>query len=197
MVEHEKRRRGILEKALDVFTEEGFERATFQKIASRCGFTRTTLYSYFRNKQEIFFYSIKQMPGKVEEDILAIRRDQGLRAADRIIKVILTIIERLEEYRRLLSVVLDYLLYLPQSEAAPDVRIRRRTVRLRHFLATMVIEGIRAGEIIPLDIRAADELLYGLIEAAIYRLAVLRREAVPELKQTIPLVVRQLCTGKS
>jgi len=43
VVEHEKRRFEILQRALDVFTEEGYEDATFQKIADRCGITRTTL----------------------------------------------------------------------------------------------------------------------------------------------------------
>lgn len=46
MVEHEKRRWDILEKALDVFIMEGFENATFQKIADLCGITRTILYTY-------------------------------------------------------------------------------------------------------------------------------------------------------
>ena len=44
IVEHDKRKREILDKALDVFIEEGYEDATFQKIADKCGITRTTLY---------------------------------------------------------------------------------------------------------------------------------------------------------
>ena len=43
IVEHDKRRHKILEKALDVFVEEGYEDVSFQKIADRCGITRTTL----------------------------------------------------------------------------------------------------------------------------------------------------------
>ena len=51
VVAHEKRRAEILEKTLDVFVDEGFEDVTFQKIADRCGITRTTLYIYFKNKK--------------------------------------------------------------------------------------------------------------------------------------------------
>ena len=36
IVEHDKRKHEILQKALDVFIEEGFEDVTFQKIADRC-----------------------------------------------------------------------------------------------------------------------------------------------------------------
>ena len=43
IVEHDKRRKEILEKSLEVFAAEGYEDVTFQKIADRCGITRTTL----------------------------------------------------------------------------------------------------------------------------------------------------------
>lgn len=66
IIEHEKRRREILEKALDLFIDEGYEDVTFQKIADRCVITRTTLYIYFRNKKEIFNYSIKQLMDGIE-----------------------------------------------------------------------------------------------------------------------------------
>ena len=49
IVEHEKRKHQILDRALDIFMEEGYENVTFQKIADRCGITRTTLYIYFNN----------------------------------------------------------------------------------------------------------------------------------------------------
>ena len=59
VVEHDKRKHEILQKSLDVFIDEGYEDATFQKIADRCGITRTTLYIYFKNKHEIFYNLIK------------------------------------------------------------------------------------------------------------------------------------------
>jgi AcrR family transcriptional regulator len=193
-VEHAKRQREILDKALDVFIDEGYENATFQKIADRCDITRTTLYIYFKNKREIFNYSIKQLLGKVEEDILKIKENRTLNCVEKITNVLLVILERLEESRRLLSVILDFLLNLSKGGMSPDSRVRRRTIRLRHILATMMIEGIRAGEIEPINIRAADDLLYGIIETAIFRLVVLKRASVSELKYSITLAVGQLKT---
>ncbi|MDR1949763.1 MAG: TetR/AcrR family transcriptional regulator [Spirochaetaceae bacterium] len=192
VIEHEKRRKEILEKALDVFMEEGFEDVTFQKISDRCNITRTTLYIYFRNKKEIFNYSIKQFLGEMEENLLRVRKNKNLSCAEKLIRVLSFIIDRLEENRRLLAVILNYLLYLSKGDSSPDDRVRRRTIRLRHILATMVIEGIRAGEIRPINIRAADDLLYGLIESAIFRLVILKHSAAKELKQAAELAVRQL-----
>jgi AcrR family transcriptional regulator len=192
VVAHEKRRREILAHALDIFMSEGFENATLQKIADRCGITRTTLYIYFKNKKELFNYSIKQLMGEVEADIVKVREDHTLHSIDKLIKVLSVIIDKLEENRNLLSVVLDYLHYLSKREAQPDSLVRRRTIRLRHILATMIIEGIRAGEIRPVEVRTVDELLYGLIESAIFRLTILKRSAIGELKQSVALVIRQL-----
>ena len=36
VVEHDKRRKKILDKSLDLFIEVGYEDVTFQKIADRC-----------------------------------------------------------------------------------------------------------------------------------------------------------------
>ena len=195
VVEHEKRRREILEKALDVFMDAGFENATFQKIADRCGITRTTLYIYFRNKKDIFNYSIKQLLGEVEADIAGLRENRALNYPDRIVRILSMILDRLEENRRLLLVILDFLLYLSKNNADPELRVRRRTLKLRHIIAGMVIQGIRAGEIAPVKVRAADDLLYGLIESAIFRLVILKRPSVGELKAAVELIIGRMGPG--
>ncbi|MDR1318231.1 MAG: TetR/AcrR family transcriptional regulator [Treponema sp.] len=192
VVEHEKRRKEILEKALDVFIDEGFEDATFQKIADRCAITRTTLYIYFKNKKDIFTYSIKLLLAKVEDDIQQIRADSSLGVVEKITKILSDVLQRLEENRRLLSVILNYLLYLSKSDSDPETRVRRRTLKLRHILASIVIEGIKAGELAPISIKTVDDLLYSFIEAASFRLVVLKRETVGELKKAAALAVARL-----
>jgi AcrR family transcriptional regulator len=192
IVEHDKRRREILEKALDVFMAEGFEDATFQKIADRCGITRTTLYIYFKNKKEIFNYSIKQLLSEVEENITVIRGDTNLTAVEKLKKVLSDIIDRLEKNRRLLSVILDYLLYLSRSDVDSETKVRRRTLRLRHILSSMVIEGIRKEELAEVNVKDAVDMLYGLLESAIFRLVVLKRNSISDLKQAASLTVNRL-----
>jgi len=192
VVEHEKRRKKILEKALYVFVDEGFENATFQKIADYCGITRTTLYTYFKNKKEIFTYSIKLLLTKVEESIQHIRRDSSLDSVEKITRVLMDIFRHLEENRRLLSVLLDYLLFLSKSNVDPEQRVRRRTLKLRHILASMVIEGVKSGDLKAINIKTADDYLYSLIEAAIFRLVILQRKTVGDLRKTATFAVRQL-----
>jgi AcrR family transcriptional regulator len=48
------RRQLILEAALDVFAEQGFEGATSKEIAARAGVTHGLIYFYFTSKEELF-----------------------------------------------------------------------------------------------------------------------------------------------
>ena len=190
-VEHDKRRKKILEKALIVFMDDGYGNTTFQKIADKCGITRTILYLYFKNKREIFNYSIKQLLTTIEENINLIRADESLNSIEKITRVLHDIFKLFEQNRQFISVILDYLLYIYKGEANPEVRVRRRTVRLRHFLASMVIEGIKTGELKKVKIKTADDYLYSFIESAIYQLAVLKRKNLSELKETVVYAVKQ------
>jgi AcrR family transcriptional regulator len=192
VIQHEKRRSEILEKALDVFVEEGFENTTFQKIAVRAGITRTILYTYFRNKRELFNYSIKQFLTVVENDLINVRKNKELNCTEKLTAVVTLIIDRLEKNRKLLSVVRDFLVQTQHDKSEIDYRVRRRTVKVRHILASMVIDGIRAGEIQSVNVRAADNLFYSLFEAAIFRLAVLKKTSVSDLKDAAALIVCQL-----
>jgi AcrR family transcriptional regulator len=196
-VEHDARKKKILSKALDVFMDEGYEDTTFQKISDRCGITRTTLYIYFKNKKEIFLSSIKQLLSQLEHDIMAISRDQDMSVADRLVQVLTTVLNQLEKNSRLLKVVLDYLLYISRSEGSPDARVKRRTVKMRHYLSDLVIEGIKSGEIKNLDVTTANELLFDAIDSALFRLAILDRGKVPELKKAVPRFVKFICSTGS
>jgi len=190
-VRHEKRRRDILTRALDVFVEEGFENATFQKIADRCGITRTTLYIYFRNKKEVFNYSLKLFLATLEEEIMQIQADKSLGSIEKITAVLLSVFAQVEENGRLLSVILDYLVHLSKGKSDIGKRVRRRTIRLRHILASLVIAGIEAGELRRVSVKTANDFLYALIEGAILRRVVLRQESLGELRKTAAFAIRQ------
>jgi len=191
-VEHEKRRKKILEKALDVFMDDGFENATFQKIADKSGITRTILYLYFKNKREIFNFSIKQLLVNAEEKLNEIRSNDKMNSIEKITKILFAVFKLLDHNRKLLSVVLDYLLHTSKDDFNPDERVRRRTVKLRHIISSVLIEGVKAGEIKNINIKEANDYLYSYVESAIFQLAVLKRKEIKELEKTTLFAVKQL-----
>ena len=189
VVEHDKRKHEILQKSLDVFIDEGYEDATFQKIADRCGITRTTLYIYFKNKHEIFLGSIKELLSGLEVTLLEIAQDSKLSAKEALIKILAEIIRSCSENKKLFSVLLSYLIQLKKSGQDPNERVRRRVIKLRHLMSTIIIRGIRAGEFKRLIVKNMNELIYGLVEAAIFRMAVLNQDSTQEILDSMELAI--------
>lgn len=192
-ISHEKRKQEILEKALDVFIEEGYEDTTFQKIAERCGITRTILYLYFNNKKDIFAESLKRFLASVEVRIATVARDGNLSCEEKMVRIGEMVVSACEEESKLLSVVLDYLLRLKAAHGDPDEKVRRRTVRMRHILASIVIDGRNRGEFrSDVSVRGATEMFFALVESAVFRLVVLGRKEATGLEEALRLFARSL-----
>ena len=189
IIEHDKRKHEILQKALDVFIEEGFEDVTFQKIADRCGITRTTLYIYFKNKREIFLWSIKQLTSRLEAELVSIVKNKSVSAETALRSMLEKIIDECQENQKLFSVLLPYLLQLQKAGIDSGERVRRRVIRLRHLLSLLVIQGIKNGEFNNINVKDTNELLYSFIESAIFRLVILNQNNIQKIKSAINLAI--------
>lgn len=189
IVEHEKRVKEILEKSMDVFVEEGYEDATFQKIADKCGITRTTLYIYFKNKHEIFLGSIKQLLGELEGNITRIMADDSLSAQAQLRSIMDELISSCEHNAKLFHVLLSYLIQLKKTGVDPKERVSRRVIRVRHLLNTVLIRGIREKEFRDLSVADMNQLLYNLLETAVFKIAVLFQEDVKEVRSSLNMAI--------
>ena len=196
VVDHDKRRRAILKKSLEVFVDEGYEDATFQKIANRCGITRTTLYIYFKNKREIFLYSIKQLTEGLENSIQKIIASPTKPSEEKLRETLECIVKECVYNRELFSVILAYLIVLKQTGKDPQAKVRRRIIRLRHLLSTILIEGKKKGEFKDINVKSANEMFYSLIEASIFRLAILNQDTIDEMMSSLELAVSGITIEK-
>ncbi|MDR2468099.1 MAG: TetR/AcrR family transcriptional regulator [Spirochaetaceae bacterium] len=180
-VEHDERQHEILEKALDVFVEEGFNDTTFQKVADRVDIRRTTLYQYFKDKLELFHFSIKQFLCAIEDDVMQLARQKEIMAPEKITRAMLVVLKRLETNRKLLSVILNFLVNDYSDAKILKYHIRRRTIRFRRIIANLIIDGINAGEIKPVRVREINELIFTFIKAAILELTVLHSDNIDHI----------------
>lgn len=196
IVEHDKRKHEILQKSLDVFIDEGYEDATFQKIADRCGITRTTLYIYFSNKHEIFLGSIKELLTTLEDGLSVIVNNESISCAQAMKDFLNMLVDECQKNEKLFSVLLSYLMQVKKSGVNPNDRVRRRVLRVRHHMSTIVIRGIESGEFKKLPVKDVNELLYGLVESAIFKLSVLNMKDISEIKESMFLAVDGLVAEK-
>ncbi|MBR1536929.1 MAG: TetR/AcrR family transcriptional regulator [Treponema sp.] len=192
VVEHDKRKHEILEKSLELFTREGFDDVTFQKIADACGITRTTLYIYFKNKKEIFIWSIKQLTGELESKLMEILEDKNLASEECLRRIMHWIIDLCNQNRPLFNVLLIYLINLQKTGVNAEERVNRRVIRIRHLLSMIIINGQKNGEFKKMPVKVMNNMLYSLVESAIFEIAVLGKKDVSEVKTSINLVIEGL-----
>ncbi|MDR2864316.1 MAG: TetR/AcrR family transcriptional regulator [Spirochaetaceae bacterium] len=190
--EHNEKLDETLKEALDVFEEEGFENTTFQKIADRAKITRTSLYQYFKNKLDIFHFGIKIFMKDIENTITELSKESSLSSTEKLIKLMDIIMETLEKNKKLLSVILDFLVNIHKDTDELNYHIRRRTIRLRHIIAGIIIDGIRSGELRQIDIRAAGDMFFALIESVIFELVLFKRTSVRPLFPSFEASIRLL-----
>lgn len=62
---------GILEAALDVFSRYGFRKATLEEVAELAGMTKSNLYLYFTNKNDLYDKTVFYALGKWQAHVAA------------------------------------------------------------------------------------------------------------------------------
>jgi len=94
--------------------------------------------------------------------------------------------------RPLFNVLLIYLINLQKTGVSAEERVNRRVIRIKHLLSMIIIEGQKRGEFKKMPVKTVNNMLYSLVESAIFEIAVLNKKDVSEVKDSIDLVVQGL-----
>ena len=172
LVDHSRRRVEILERAFELFAEEGFAGVTYQKIANRCGVSRTSIYKYFKDKDEIFVYAIKLATKNLSTTVKKVVEREDWSTVDKIRRVMRLTVKLLEENRVFLSVVLDYLTSLKSSGGDVRRKARRHTFGFRFLLTRLVADAMAKGQLRSGDAEQVAARLYCIVEAFVLNLTV-------------------------
>jgi TetR/AcrR family transcriptional regulator, fatty acid metabolism regulator protein len=119
------RRDRILESALNIFAEKGFQDATISEISKAAGVSDATVYEYFNSKEELLF----AIPGEITEE--------ALRETEKILPFLRGVESKLR------AIVQSYLtLYEKNPQYSALIVLHLKTNR--NFLKTKAYEVIRA-----------------------------------------------------
>lgn len=171
-VDHIQRRATILERAFELFAEEGFDGVTYQKIANRCGISRTSIYKYFKDKDQIFIYAIRLSTDKTSESVRKVINRTNLTIDEKLRRILHLTVKLLDDNKVFMSVVLDYLTSLKLSGADVRKKARSRTFGFRFLLTKLITEGIERGIFRQGKPELIAGRLYCIIEAYVLNLTV-------------------------
>lgn len=163
IVDYEARRREIAAKAVSVFVAEGIGDANLSRIAELCGFGRTTIYKYFRNKDEIFLFALEEIFTKVETETRTLVANPDLGAADKLIGLLEILVRASVEDKERMILVMD--LILDRKPTGLESDTRRRTMALRRVFEQVLDEGMRRKELREVKAIPMAYTLFSLVEA--------------------------------
>ena len=172
-INHEERKEKILQTALRVFAREGYRDSNLSLIATECGISRPTIYQYFKDKEQIYYYAVKLVTGRMFTKYA----EYAWNTSDGIIRRILTIchdiIDISTHHRGELTSLMDVMLQLKKEGTDFSDIILRRTAKLHILFKRLLRLGISTGEVVQIDINRITQHLVILLESFCFQLAFL------------------------
>jgi AcrR family transcriptional regulator len=172
IIDHKQRKIAILRQAFRLFARDGYQNTSLSQLAEACEISRPTLYLYFRDKEEIFTYAVKYY---TDEMFSGYRENAAVEGPvlPQIRRIVADIIFKSWHNRDFITSLGDYIFQKRQDERDFPAVIRRRTVKLDHLLRRMLRSGMESGEIRPIPIEATAMQILDLIQAFLFKLAIL------------------------
>ncbi|WP_076004174.1 TetR/AcrR family transcriptional regulator [Dehalogenimonas formicexedens] len=139
-LKYEERRYLILQAALDVFAEKGFQGAKTREIAKRAGVSETLIFRYFATKEELYRTGLKELMDQhpvadVLKEFIQKKDDEGLLMA-----VTRHIMSHGEEDPRFLRLAAFSALE-KVSPGSEETDTGRLTVRLAQYIRQRTLDG--------------------------------------------------------
>ena len=82
-VEKEEMKKKIMDAAIEVIEQEGYEKLSIRKIAAKIEYSPTTIYLYYKDKAEIITDMSDQLYNKVMGDVVAVLNKEAASPVDK------------------------------------------------------------------------------------------------------------------
>jgi AcrR family transcriptional regulator len=162
--EADKRRHEIFHRVVAVFLKKGFHETSMREIAEAAGLGKSTLYDYFKNKDEILVYFFEDHLNDLTEEAQKIAL-QNLSADKRLRQVMENYINNLQANKSLfMKLTQDSQRLKPESQK----QIQDKRHAYQDMIRALIDEGIREGVFRKVDSLLAARLLLSTMTPVVY-----------------------------
>lgn len=179
IINHETRKRQILEQSLLIFAKKGFQNTNLSYIADVCRISRPTLYQYFKDKEQIFQFAIKHVTGELFQEYKKISRDDSLSYEDKLKGICNDVIQKSYSNKPFIISLVDFLFQMKRKGNDYSEEIKRRTLRLHYLFTVLINQGKREGEFKEIPVAETVDQIFAMIESFAFQM-VLLDSFVPE-----------------
>lgn len=170
IVDYEEKKQEIIEKAKEVFAKRGYYNTNLSDISKSCGMGRTTIYQYFKNKDEIFYHSVGETLSDIQLKVADIVEDDTLTFIEKLKKLVVELGNEYE-HNNVFVLLAEIWIIIKRGNNEIQKCINDHTEKLKKSIKDLILEGIEAEEIKPIDSESMAETIYSIIESFTFQLA--------------------------
>jgi AcrR family transcriptional regulator len=159
-----KRRHEIFHQVLKIFLKKGFQETSMREIAEAAGLGKSTLYDYFKTKDEILIYFFEDQLNDLTVEAQKIAM-QNLTADKRLRQIMETYIKNLQANK---SLFLKLSFESQRLKAASQKQIQDKRNAYEDMIRALIDEGIREGVFRKVNSLLAARLLIGTVTPVIH-----------------------------
>lgn len=162
--EQAKRRHEIFHQVVNVFLKKGFQETSMREIAEAAGLGKSTLYDYFKTKDEILVYFFEDQLGDLAEEAQKIAV-QNSAADKRLRQITEKYIENLQANKNLF---MKLSLESQRLKLESQKQIQEKRHAYQDLIRTLIDEGIREGVFRKVNSLLAARLLISAMAPVIF-----------------------------
>ncbi|MBP5790990.1 MAG: TetR/AcrR family transcriptional regulator [Kiritimatiellae bacterium] len=172
-IDHAKRKHAIVVESLKLFAAIGYNHVNIGMVAKNCGLSRTLLYTYFKDKREIFNEAIREITGHIAKKYIEVLGMKTLSADEKLRAMTSTVFTVMFANRDYLCTIADVLSDYRRNGVVPVERVKAHTDGLRRIFTRLLEEAVERGEYRKtIDIPNVTSILYSQYEAAALRITI-------------------------
>jgi AcrR family transcriptional regulator len=159
-----KRRHEIFHQVVNVFLKKGFQETSMREIAEAAGLGKSTLYDYFKTKDEILVYYFEDQLNDLTQEAQKIAM-QNSTADKRLRQVMEMYLEYMQANKSLFTKIS---LEAQRLKLESQKQIQERRHAYQDLLRVLIDEGIREGVFRKVDSLLASRLLISAMAPVIF-----------------------------
>lgn len=167
IVDVQEKKQEIYRSATQVFLDKGYNNTTLLDIAKLCKMGRSTIYQYFKNKEEIFYEVSISFFSELVSNLDAIMLEEGVSSTEKIKKMLSVFIFDSKADSQRFFQLAKVLMFLKENNSVFENKFKFFYLSVQDMFFQVVESGIYNNEIKQCDAESMSIAIFGLAQSII------------------------------